>query len=100
MVGLSRSSQLSGLAALLVETVDGSKQGSAPKANIGKELAPYTIAKHSNPQNRAKIHQKYSKNRIWGIFGVFLPYFASGGNSYSLGGQLFPKANMYARPPF
>ena len=42
-----------------------------------EELAPYRIGKHS-PENRAEIHQKYTKNEIWGIFGVFLPFFASG----------------------
>ena len=26
---------------------------------LGKNLAPYRIGKHSNPQNRAKIRQKH-----------------------------------------
>ena len=46
---------------------------------LGKDLAPYRIGKHSNPQNSPKIHQKYSKNTIFGILGVFLSYFACGG---------------------
>ena len=45
---------------------------------FGKRLAPYRIGKHSNAQNRAKIDQKYTKNMIFCIFGVFLPYFACG----------------------
>ena len=46
---------------------------------VGKDLAPHRIGKHSNPQNRPKIHQKYSKNTIFSIFGIFFPYFACGG---------------------
>ena len=46
---------------------------------VGKDLAPYRIGNHSNPQNSPKIHQKYSKNTIFGISGVFLPYVACGG---------------------
>ena len=49
------------------------------KNRLGKDLAPYRIGKHSNPQNREKIRQTYSKNTIFGIFCVFLPYFACGG---------------------
>ena len=58
---------------------------------VGKDLAPYRIGKHSNLQNSPKIHQKYSKNTIFGIFGVFLPYLLVGAFSYSVGGQVFPK---------
>ena len=59
---------------------------------IGKELAPYRIGKHSNPQNRAKIHQKYTKNRGFRVFLVyFCPILLVGTFSYSLGGQLFPE---------
>ena len=55
--------------------------GTWPKktARIGKDLTLYRIGKHSNPQNSPKIHQKYSKNTVFGIFGVFLPYFGCGG---------------------
>ena len=47
--------------------------------SFGRDLAPYRVGNHSNPQNRAKKHEKYQKNTIFGIFGVFLPYFACGG---------------------
>ena len=57
----------------------GNQRSPSCGSGLGKELAPYRIGKHSNPQNRAKIHQKYTKNRISGMFGVFLPYFASRG---------------------
>ena len=42
---------------------------------LGKDLAPYRTGKHSNPQNRAKIHQKYTKKYdfqcFWCIFALF-----------------------------
>ena len=47
---------------------------------LGKDLAPYRIGKLRNPQNRAKIRQKCSKNTIFGIFGVFVLCFACGGH--------------------
>ena len=36
------------------------------------------MRKHSDLQSRAEIHQKDPQNRIFCIFGVFLPYSASG----------------------
>ena len=47
-----------------------------------KDLAPYRIGKHSNPENSPKIHIKNTKKNtiFFGIyFGVFYPYFACGG---------------------
>ena len=64
---------------------------------FGKDLTLYRIGKHNNPQNSPKIHQKYSKNTIFGIFGVFLPYFGCGGVSYSVGGQVFPEIVIFAK---
>ena len=47
---------------------------------LGKDLAPYRIGKHSNPEIAQKYRSKrLTKNMIFGIFGVFLPYFACGG---------------------
>ena len=43
-------------------------------SRVGKDLAPYRIGKHSSPQNRAKIHQKYKKydfQYFWYIFALF-----------------------------
>ena len=61
------------------------------ETSVGKDLILYRVGQHSNPQNRAKIRQKYPTNMIFCIFGVFLPYFACGGVSYSVGGQVFRK---------
>ena len=44
-----------------------------------ERVGPLQDRKHSNPQNRAKAHQKYTTKRLSGIFGAFLPYFASRG---------------------
>ena len=59
---------------------------------IGKDLAPYRIGKHSNPQNSPKIHQKYSKNTIW---GSFFPVLLVGAFSYSVGGQVFRNTHTH-----
>ena len=37
----------------------GFKKRNSQEKLLGKDLAPYRIGKHSNPQNSPKIHQKY-----------------------------------------
>ena len=74
--GLSRSS---GELDSLTATRQISKQTEARNSRIcsesvsrvGKDLAPYRIGKHSNPQNSPKILQKYSKNTISVFLGIF-----------------------------
>ena len=63
----------------------------------GKDLAPYRIGKHSNPQNSPTIHQKYSKKYDFRYFwGYFFPILLVGAFSYSVGGQVFRNTS---RPP-
>ena len=53
---------------------------------IEKDLAPYRIGKHSNPQNRAKMLSKIQKIRF---LVYFCPLLIVEAFSYSVGGQVF-----------
>ena len=81
------------------------------KTYPGKDLAPYRIGKHSNPQSSPKIHQKYFKKYDFRyFFGVFCPILLVGAFSYSVRGQVFRKTyrkfgvkplpkNVFGPPP-
>ena len=55
---------------------------------LGKDLTPYRIGEHSNPQAK---NASNNKNRMFSILGVFLTYCASGAVLLCLGGQDLPQ---------
>ena len=58
---------------------------------LGKDLAPYRIGKHSNPQNRPKNTSNIDlkKTRFSVFFVYFCPVLLVGAFSCSVGGQVF-----------